>query len=294
MRVISESGYSTGVKKMTNEKKPNSSGQSLFEIISEARVYDLGQAYWPSMPVHPFDPPFQFFLYRYHEYVRKSFDEMGIQPGFSDAISLIVTSMHSGTHFDLPIHMSENLQVMGIDVTPYQRDTGFKDLPEPLHSMEKVPPLLLRAVLLDVPAYKGLDILPEGYAITPEDLEGTAAIQGVTIREGDCILIRTGYARYFETDRETYLYKWAGLGDEAAHWVAARKPRLVGIDNLSLGVPAPFTSHRVILVEAGIYLMKSLTLEALAASGNHVSTVVVLPLKIKGGEASLVRPIAIA
>lgn len=279
---------------MINERNPSVSGQSLVEILSKASIYDLGQAYWPSMPVHPFDPPFQFFLYRYHEYVRKSFDEMGIQPGFSDAISLIVTSMHSGTHFDLPIHMSENLQVMGIDVTPYQRDTGFKDLPEPLHSMEKVPPLLLRAVLLDIPAYKGLDILPECYAITAEDLEGAAATQGVTINEGDCILIRTGYARYFETDREAYLYKWAGLGDEAAYWVAARKPRLVGIDNLSLGVPTPFTSHRVILVEAGIYLMKSLTLEALAASGNYVSTVVVLPLKIKGGEASLVRPIAIA
>lgn len=270
------------------------SAQALFESLSTAKVYDLGQAYWPNMPVHPFDPPFQFFLYRYHEYVRKSFDEMGIEPGFSDAISLIVTSMHSGTHFDLPIHMSENLKVMGVDVTPYQRDSGFTKLPEPLHSMEKVPPLLLRAVLLDIPSYKGLDILPECYAITAEDLEGAAATQGLTIVEGDCILIRTGYARYFETDRDTYLNKWAGLSESAAHWVVARKPRLVGIDNLSLGVPKPFASHRIILVEAGIYLMKSLTLEELAADRRYVSTVVVLPLKIKGGEASLIRPIAIA
>lgn len=46
------------------------SGQSLFDVLSKAKVYDLGQAYWPNMPVHPFDPPFQFYLYRYHEYVR--------------------------------------------------------------------------------------------------------------------------------------------------------------------------------------------------------------------------------
>jgi len=269
-------------------------GQALFDILSKATVYDLGQAYWPNMPVHPFDPPFQFYLYRYHEYVRKSFDEMGIEPGFSDAISLVVTSMHSGTHFDAPIHMSQDLKVQGIDVTPYQRDTGFVGLPEPLHAMEKVPPLLLRAVLLDVPAYKGMDILPERYAITPADLEGTAAAQGETIRQGDCILVRTGYARYFETDREIYLHKWAGLSDEAARWIAVRKPRLVGIDNLSLGVPAPFASHRIILVESGIYVMKSLTLESLAANRRYVSTVIVLPLKIKGGEASLIRPIAIA
>ncbi len=270
------------------------SGQALSTALSNAKIYDLGQAYWPGMPVHPFDPPFQFFLYRYHEYVRKSFDEMGIEPGFSDAISLVVTSMHSGTHFDAPIHMSQDLKVQGIDVTPYQRDTGFTGLPEPLHAMEKVPPLLLRTVLLDIPGYKDIDILPERYAITPEDLEGALAAQGGQIREGDCILVRTGYGRYFETDRDAYLYKWAGLSDDAAHWIAARKPRLVGIDNLSLGVPAPFASHRIILVENGIYVMKSLDLEALAADRQYVSTVVVLPLKIKGGEASLIRPIAIA
>lgn len=269
-------------------------GQEIFDVLSRAKVYDLGQAYWPNMLVHPFDPPFQFYLYRYHEYVRKSFDEVGIQPGFSDAISLIITSMHSGTHFDLPIHMSQDLKVMGIDVTPYQRDVGFKDLPEPLHSMEKVPPLLLRAILLDIPAYKDLDILPERYAITPEDLEGAARRQGVTLEKGDCLLVRTGYGRYFETDRDTYLYKWAGLNDDAARWIAARAPRLVGTDNLSLGVPAPFNSHRIILVENGIYTMKSLDLEKLSADQKYVSTVVVLPLKIKGGEASLVRPIAIA
>ena len=50
----------------------------------------------------------------------------------------------------------------------------------------------------------------------------------------------------------------------------------------------------VLLVENGIYIMKSLTLESLAEDQQSISTVVVLPLKIKGGEASLVRPIAIA
>lgn len=267
---------------------------ALVDFVKRASVYDLGQPYWPGMPVHPFDPPFQFYLYRYHEYVRKTFDEMGIEPGFSDAISLMVTSMHSGTHFDVPIHMSQDLKVMGIDVTPYQRDIGFVNLPEPLHSMEKVPPLILRAVLLDIPKYKGIDLLPERYAITPEDLAGAAEEQGVTIGEGDCVLFRTGYGRFFEVDAETYLYKWAGIGDAAAQWLADKKPRLVGADNLSLGVPAPFVAHRTLLVENGIYVMKSLNLETLSADAKFVSTVIVLPLKIKGGEASLIRPIAIA
>ena len=270
------------------------STRALNEILAASNVYDLGQPYWNAMPLHPFDPPFQSYLYRYHEYVRKSFDEMGIAPGFSDAISIMITSNHAGTHLDLPIHMAQDNKVQGIDVTPYQRDTGFKGLPEPLHALDDTPPLILRAVLLDVPAYKGTDVLPERYPITPDDLDGTLAREDVSIRAGDCIMVRTGYGRYFETDSDTYVNKWAGLSDDAAHWLAGRKPRLVGMDNLSLGVPTPFPSHRILLVERGIYVMKSLTLEALSQDRQYVSTVIVLPLKIRGGEASLVRPVAIA
>ena len=106
---------------------------ALHELLARARVYDLGQAYWPGMPVHPFDPPFQFYLYRYHEYVEKDLGK--IEPGFGDAISLLITSMHSGTHFDVPVHMSQDYKVQGIDIRPYPRDIGFVDLPEPLRAV---------------------------------------------------------------------------------------------------------------------------------------------------------------
>lgn len=265
---------------------------ALHEALARAKVYDLGQAYWPAMPVHPFDPPFQFYLYRYHEYVAKDLGK--IEPGFGDAISLLITSMHAGTHFDIPIHMSQDCKVQGIDVRPFQRDYGFVDLPEPLHSMEKVPPLILRAALLDIPAVKSLDVLPRRYSITVDDVQAAIERQGLTVNPGECVLVRTGYARYFETDRDVYLNEWAGLSPEAVRHIAAWKPRLLGTDNLSIGVPNLFDAHRHLMVENGIYVMKSLNLEALAADGQSVSTVVVLPLKIRGGEASLVRPIALA
>ena len=266
--------------------------KSLHDLIAAANVYDLGQCYWNGMPVHPFDRPYQYYLFDYHEHVGKDLGK--IEPGFSHAIGIMMTSMHAGTHFDAPVHMSQDLKVQGIDIVPYQRGTGFVDLPEPLHSMEKVPPLVLRAVLFDIPALKGLDVLPEKYSITAEDLEATAASQELSPQEGDCILVRTGFSQYFETDTDTYLHKWAGLSPDAVRWLAEKKPRLVGTDNLSIGVPDLFDAHRVLLIENGIYVMKSLNLESLAADRNSVSTVVVLPLKIIGGEASLVRPIALA
>ena len=88
--------------------------------------------------------------------------------------------------------------------------------------------------------------------------------------------------------------KWAGLNDAAAQWVADKKPRLVGTDNLSIGVPGPFAAHRILMVANGIYVMKSLKLEEMSKDARFDSTVIVLPLKLKGGEASLVRPIALA
>lgn len=266
--------------------------ESLQKLLEKARVYDLGQSYWPGMPVHPFDPPYQYYLFDYHEHVVRDLGK--IEPGFSHAIGIMITSMHAGTHFDAPVHMSQDLKVQGIDVTPYQRGTGFVDLPDPLHSMEDVPPLVLRAVLFDVPASKGLSILPERYSITAADLEAAAAAQNVELNEGECAIVRTGFGSLFETDGEAYLHKWAGLSPDAVRWLAARRPRLVGTDNLSIGCPDLFDAHRVLLIENGIYVMKSLNLEELAADGGFVSTVVVLPLKIRGGEASLIRPIAIA
>ncbi len=166
-------------------------------------------------------------------------------------------------------------------------------LPQPLQSMEDIPPLVLRAVMYDIPALKGVDILPERYSITAEDLEEAAERQGTALAEGDCAIVRTGYGSLFETDGQRYLHEWAGLSPEAVRWLAEKRPRLVGTDNLSLGCPDLFDAHRVLLIENGIYVMKSLYLEEVSSDGRLQFTVVVLPLKIKGGEASLVRPIAI-
>jgi kynurenine formamidase len=268
------------------------SGARLNALIGRARVFDLGQRYWWGMPVHPADPPFLQYLYRYHEHTQPLFAE--IAPGFADSISLITTSMHAGTHLDVPIHMSRNLKVLGQDVTRYQTDKGYRNLPPELKSVDQVQPLVLRAVLLDVCAAKGVDLLPKRYGVTPEDLEVAENLAGTEVGPGDCALIRTGYSRFFEADPHAYLHDFAGLLADSAHWLAKRGVALVGIDNLAIGVPKPFECHNVLLTDHGIYVMKSLMLEDLAKDRIAVSTVIVSPLKIVGGEASLVRPIAIA
>src|SRR5262249_17457795 len=49
-----------------------------------------------------------------------------------------------------------------------------------------------RGVLLDVPRALGRNALEPGHAVTVEELEATAAAQGVDVGPGDILLMRTG------------------------------------------------------------------------------------------------------
>jgi kynurenine formamidase len=49
-----------------------------------------------------------------------------------------------------------------------------------------------RGVFLDVPRALGLEVLPDGHAITSEQLDKTARFHGVEVRRGDYVIVRTG------------------------------------------------------------------------------------------------------
>ena len=49
-----------------------------------------------------------------------------------------------------------------------------------------------RGVFLDVPRALGMDILPDGFAIKNSHLDATAKSQGVEVRRGDFVIVRTG------------------------------------------------------------------------------------------------------
>ena len=55
--------------------------------------------------------------------------------------------------------------------------------------------LVGRGVLLDIPRLRGVPWLEPGDAVVREDLEGAERAQGVTVAEGDVLLVRTGHAR---------------------------------------------------------------------------------------------------
>lgn len=267
-----------------------SSNEEFISKLIKSKVYDLGQPFWWGMPVHPADPPFLMYLYRYHEHTKDLFVNLAPGLGFADSLELVTTSMHSGSHLDALCHMSRDGKLHGgVNASEIETHSGYSRM-----GVEEVPVLIKRAVLLDFPRYKEVDVLPERYEITPNDIDGALEKQRVQIMPGDAVLVRTGYSRFMTTDADTYLHKFAGLSADSARHLASKKISVACSDNLAFGVPKPFELHQVFLVDNGIFMVKSLNFEELAKDRTDISALVITPLKIRGATGSLVRPIAIS
>ena len=257
----------------------------LLESIEKARVFDLEQLRYAGAPSHPAHAPgFNYFLHRHHA--------RGAPEARTGASGIIVTPEHSGTHIDALAHQAENLTLHGgVHVDDgVQTSAGFRKL-----GIETMAPLVARCVLIDVAGDKLLD--PE-YAITPADLEKAARAE---VREGDVVLIRTGYGSLWSRPDE-YLQA-AGISAGGSRWLVERWVRAAGADNMAFDVmsstPDPelkvtLPAHILLLVRAGIPIIENLNLEELAAARVYEFLFVCLPLKMRGATGSPVRPIAIA
>jgi kynurenine formamidase len=259
---------------------------SLAGALGSARVFDLEQLRYAGAPSHPAHAPgFNYFLHRHHA--------RGAPEARTGASGIVVMPEHSGTHIDALAHQAENLMLHGgVHVDEgVQTSSGFRVL-----GIDTMAPLVGRGILLDV---AGKQRLAPEHAITARELEQAAASGGVDVHEGDVVLVRTGYgALWAEPDQ--YL-KAAGVSGEGSRWLAERKVRAVGADNVAwdvigptdpeLGVTLP--GHVLLLVRAGIPIIENLNLEELAAARVYEFGFICLPLKMRGATGSPVRPIAI-
>ena len=202
-----------------------------------------------------------------------------------------------GTHIDALGHVSQDgLLHGGVEAEEVQGNRGLGAL-----GIDTVEPIVGRAVLLDVAALHGVECLPPAHEVTLEELEAAERAAGVEVREGDSVLIRTGWAKHW-SDPDTFRGQIDGApgpGAEAGRWLADRRVRLAGGETIAFEVIRPGAGHatlpvhRILLVEAGIHIIETMNLTALAAAGSTKSVLVVTPLKIVGGTGSPIRPIAL-
>ena len=265
---------------------------TLATLLARARVFDLEQPRFAGMPVHPAHKPGYFYgLHRRHRDSYKP-ERFGPRSGASGVLTMME---HSGTHIDALCHQACDLKFFGgVAVDEVERTDGYR-----AHGAETIKPLLTRGVLLDVAGWKGVEMLPQHYAITADDLDGCARAAGVQINPGDVLLVRTGFGRTWN-DEGTYLSA-AGVSKSGNVWAADRKVVAVGADNMawdSMEERDPETNmmlygHVHLLVTHGIHIIENLNLEELAAAGHHEFCFVGVPLKFRGATGSPIRPLAL-
>lgn len=164
-------------------------------------------------------------------------------------------------------------------------------------------PLVTRGVLLDLPAVLGIRWLEPGQAVHARDVVAAEQALGVTIGEGDAVLLRSGQVR-----RRRELGAWdpgtagAGFHVDAVPLLAERGIALLGGDGDSDVRPSPVDGvhspvHALAVAAMGVPLLDNLDLEALSAAtaeaGRYAFLLVVAPLNVPGGTGSPVTPVAV-
>jgi kynurenine formamidase len=154
-------------------------------------------------------------------------------------------------------------------------------------------------VLLDVAVHRGVERLPDQELVGAQELREVAEAQGIAIREGDVVLVRTGSGALWH-DPDAYL-RGAGMASDAARWMAELRVRAVGADNVAWDLPdvldeemgMMLPAHAILLVRNGIYILEHLYLEELGRDRVYEFAFLCLPLKLRGATGSPVRPIAL-
>jgi kynurenine formamidase len=166
-----------------------------------------------------------------------------------------------------------------------------------------------RGIVLDVPRALGVKWVEPDQAITVEDLTLAEEKQGVTVRSGDVLLVRTGRwarVRAGEPIGEIFgadgSYAMSGLGIDSIPWLASRQVAVLGSDGVSDALPAAgamegMPVHLIGIAGMGIHLIDNADLEAVsehcAASSRWEFQCILSPLRVPGGTGSPLNPLAV-
>lgn len=174
-----------------------------------------------------------------------------------------------------------------------------------IHQMKDT--LVGRGVLLDLPKFKGVDRLQPQYGITPDDLDACAEAQGVTVGEGDMLVVRTGHVPWFYQLQDKMEY-WKvgapGITRAVVDWLAEKDVAALAMDNIAVEVE-PFEEpydhvyplHARLIRDLGLTLGEVWWLEDLSATcaelGRYEFFLSAPPLNVTNASGSPANPVAI-
>lgn len=287
-----------------------------------AKVYEISHERSNTMPLSPFGVPLQY-EYRPTVGIPGTLHAFNGEQVASGEIGAQGTQMDALGHFaylEAPWDGKSDFPSGTATYYGGYSQAEVKPAPDsPLLKlgMEKAPPIVTSAVLLDAKTYLGGgQPLAPGQAVTAADIQGMLAAQGLAWRgilPGDVVYIYTGWGdNWKDPDTEkSYYTKGPGLAYDAAKFLEERAVVLVALDNPftdpvpdgmlqgkagpAEGTPPglPFSIHHHNLTQSGIHNIQNARLGELAADKVWTSCTMILPLRDRGASGSPVRPVAI-
>jgi kynurenine formamidase len=163
-----------------------------------------------------------------------------------------------------------------------------------------------RGVLLDVARHRGVDSLEAGEVIEASELDAVCAEEGVEVRAGDIVILRTGFMQRWWTlendlERAAYFGGAPGISRSSIPWVAEKDIAAIAADTVSVEVmpceDEPYPVHNRLLVDLGVTIGEFFVLEELAADcaadGVYEFFLAAQPMNLPRHVGSPINPIAI-
>ncbi|MCW2463488.1 polyketide cyclase [Elizabethkingia anophelis] len=225
-------------------------------VLQSVKLVKKGKTLPLAVPVDKHLPAFR----------HRSFNLYNIQPGeqggktlgpnkFSFNDELVNAWTGVGTQLNGIGHIGiDNVYYNGNIATDFVTVEGVKKL-----GVEKVPPMVTRAVVLDMTAYYGKKIVPGGTEFTVSDIQNVLKKEGLSLKKGDIVLFNTGWLELIGKDNNQFLETEPGIGMEAAQWLADQGIIAFGGDTWASEVyPNPkskeeFPINQFMLAKRGIY-----------------------------------------
>ena len=205
------------------------------KLVTQGKTYALGVETGPDSPAYP--------PRSYSMTILQLDDGTGTPLGTNKATGnddLMNIWMGIGSQIDGLGHMGVNhVYYNGNHAADFITPKGLTKL-----SIDKLPPIVTRGVLLNMAAYLGVDIVPGGTAINSAAIQAMAGAAKVKIGKGDVVLLHTGWLNVMDADTEKFMATQPGLGLDGARYLASLGVVAVGADNWALEVlPSEDPSH---------------------------------------------------
>lgn len=198
---------------------------------------------------------------------------------------------HSGTHMDTFNHFGYNGEIWN----GYKADEHLGSRHWEKCGPENYPYIAARAVLIDVAVAKGVDMLPDSYAIGKADLQEALKLQGTSIEKGDIIMIRTGRMTIWP-DHE-YSNNTPGINIEGAEYLVGEGAMILGADNIALEhAPSAekdnyFPVHTYLFSEVGVPIIELMNLEEISKAKIYEFGFFGAAMPLKGATGAPIQPV---